>query len=126
MTATGASEDIEVWVSNPNSPISDGKYGGFDGTGEVETQSKATEKALNAIQASSSEFIESWKKACHAVSALFAADNGGEQGGFRLESMKVKLSISASGKISFVGELGGEVAFEAEFKRRDSGISVSH
>lgn len=126
MTGNTTPEDIEVWVSNPNSPISNGRYGGFDETGEVETQSKATEKALNAIQASSSEFVESWKKACHAVSALFAADNGSEQDAFRLESMTVKLSLSASGKISFIGELGGEVAFEAEFKRRDSGISVSH
>ncbi len=121
MTNNTTPNDIEVWVSNPKVVVVNSGSGGFDGTGEVETQSKIVDKALGAIKADSSEFIESWKKAFHAVEALFAADNGAEQqGGFGLESVTAKLSLSASGKVAFVGELGGEIAFEAVFKRRDS------
>jgi hypothetical protein len=111
--------DIEVWISNPNAAVLSPATGGFDGGGEVETQSKAVEKVMEAVKASSSEFLESWKQAFSAVEALFTADqNTGKPGSFGLESVTAKLSLTATGKVCFVGELGGEVAFEAVFKRR--------
>ena len=53
------------------------------------------------------------------VGAVFGADPGTDQTGtFGLESVTAKLSLTASGKVVFVGELGGETAFEAVFTRR--------
>lgn len=119
MTDSSAFDDIEVWISTPNTVVINRERGSFEIAGEVETQSKTVENVLDAVQASSSEFIESWKKAFHAVEALFTADQGADQPGrFGLESVTAKLSLTASGKVCFVGELGGEVAFEAVFKRR--------
>jgi hypothetical protein len=121
MTNSVARDDIEVWISTSKAVVVTRERGGFDGGGEVETQSKTVEKVLDAVKVSSSEFIESWKKASDAVEALFTADEKtGEPSGFGLESVTAKLSLTASGKVCFVGELGGEVAIEAVFKRRST------
>jgi hypothetical protein len=119
MTDSTAPDDIEVWISAPKAVVVDRGPGGFDNGGEVETHSKVIDKVFNTVRGDSSEFIDSWKKAFHAVGAVFAADPGTDQTGpFGLESVTAKLSLTASGKVVFVGELGGEIAFEAVFTRR--------
>jgi hypothetical protein len=119
MSESAGRPDIEVWISNPNAAAISRAPGGFDEGGEVETHSKTVDKVVEAIKGNSSEFIESWKKACSAVEALFTSDaSSAEKGSFGLESVTAKLSLTASGKVCFVGELGGEIAFEAVFKRR--------
>lgn len=119
MSESAGRPDIEVWISNPNVAAFSHAPGGFDVGREVETQSKTVDKVFEAIKVNSSEFIESWKKAFSAVEALFTTDSASaQQGAFGLESVTAKLSLTASGKVCFVGELGGEIAFEAVFKRR--------
>jgi hypothetical protein len=119
MTDNNATEPFEVWISNPKAAVLISDRGGFVASDEVETQSKAVDKVLDVVQGSASEFIDSWQKAFRAVQEVFTADEAKDQsGGFGLESVTVKLSLTASGKVCFVGELGGEVAFEAAFKRR--------
>jgi hypothetical protein len=118
MTDTVTPGEIEVLISAPKAVTVDRRFGGFDEGDEVEIQSKIIDKALAAVRVDSAEFIESWKKAFHAVAAVFAADPETDQPGrFRLESVTAKLSLTASGTVCFVGELGGEIAFEAQFKR---------
>lgn len=118
MTNNVPAEDIEVWVTGPR-PMQVGRTpGGFDETGEVETQSKIVDKALDVVRVDSSVFIDSWQKTSRAVQALFEEDNQTDKrGGFVLDSVTARLSLSASGKVAFIGELGGEIAFEAVFKR---------
>lgn len=108
------SEEVEVLVSNLSSPA--GPAIGFGESGEVEQHSKRVKEIIE--KADPSEFFESWQKAVRAVAAVFKQDEGEEDSDFELESIKAKLSLSASGKVAFVGEFGGQVAFEATFKRK--------
>jgi hypothetical protein len=108
--------EIEVWISAP--PGAAGLTSGRPtGSTEVKTHSKHLDKALDAIRADSKEFVGSWQKTIDAVKAMFATAGAGQAGSFELDSMTVKLSLTATGKVVFVGELGGEIAFEAVFKR---------
>jgi hypothetical protein len=119
MTTNDPSEGIEVWISAPRTGTLTQRATGFEANDEVETHSKAVDKVIDAVKVNSQEFLESWKKAFQAVEALFVADGGsGAQSTFVLDSVTARLSLTATGKVAFVGELGGEIAFEAQFKRR--------
>jgi hypothetical protein len=119
MTKDSGSEEIEVWIGNPGRIVMGTAVGGFDDGDEVEMHAKVIGKAVDAIRANTQEFIESWKTAFNAIEAVFATDQGpGMSSAFMLDSVTAKLSLTASGKVVFIGELGGEIAFEAQFKRR--------
>jgi hypothetical protein len=62
MTDSTGRADIEVWISNPNALVQNLAPGGFTDGGEVETQSKPVEKVAEAVEANSSEFIESGRR----------------------------------------------------------------
>lgn len=70
------------------------------------------------VDVGSDQFLDSWRRAIHAVSELFTADDDSDSA-FALDSVVAKLSVDASGKVAFLAELKGEVAFEATFKRRE-------
>ena len=92
---------------------------GFGGQDEVQQHARLVEKAIDAVRANSEEFLSSWGEAVRAVQALFVAESNTAPaaGGFRLDTVTAKLSLSAKGKVAFIGELGGELSFEATFKR---------
>ncbi len=119
---------FEVWVSSPaeappgvSSPaeaLPAGGTTGFDTSDEVEQHSKPLALAGGAIQASSAEFLKSWNNVKAAMDAVMSASDHVPTSGFGLESVTAKLTVSATGKVAFVGELGGELSFEVVFKRR--------
>jgi hypothetical protein len=127
MTSEASHPDIEVWVAAPPMLQTDGgtreRFGqsdSFGDTDEVELQSKVLDLwRRRAAKVDPAEFLDSWKKAFKAVEAIFAADSEPDQKSkYVLDSVTAKLSLTASGKVAFVAELSGEVAFEATFKRR--------
>ena len=114
---------IEVWVTTPVSPEMEPPFSGFDESGDVERHANPFSKWREATKVDSGQFLESWTKAFEAVEAIFTAGNSvHQQESFRLESVSAKLSLTASGKVAFVGELGGEVAFEVTFKRHSHNL----
>lgn len=120
MTRNTPSPEIVVWVSNPQAAAEGGGHGGFEPTSEVQTHAAFWKKPQEAIEADPRLFLDTWGQACKAVAALFTEDDAASGAGpFRLETVSAKLALSARGKIAFVGELGGSVAFEAVFKRRE-------
>jgi hypothetical protein len=110
--------EITVWVSEVHStPLLRGSGGpsktGFGTDDEVELQAKVPEKLQEAVRASSEVFLSTWKDARKTVEALFAEDHSQDEdptkqpGRFVLDEVTAKLTLSASGKVAFVGELGG-------------------
>ncbi len=109
--------NIDVLVSVVEPIASDGED--YGNTQEVEQHAKPRiAVAQAAIKVPTEEFVGTWRKAIDAVEAVFAADDEREKSpGLQLESITAKLSITANGKVAFIGQLGGEVAFEAVFRR---------
>ncbi|TWP36102.1 Pepco domain-containing protein [Leekyejoonella antrihumi] len=127
MTTQASQPDIEVWVAAPpmlqaedNPGEGYGQSDSFGNADEVELQSKVLDLwKRRAARVDPAEFLDSWKKAFQAVEAIFTADSEPNQKSkYVLDSVTAKLSLTASGKVAFVAELSGEVAFEATFKRR--------
>jgi hypothetical protein len=118
MTNDGA--PLEVWIAIPGALGTDEAPGvGFADSNEVEQQARRLAGRLgDAVTVDSGEFLASWQKAVKAVEAVFAANDGSSGTTFWLESVTARLSLTAKGKVAFIAELGGEVAFEATFKRR--------
>jgi hypothetical protein len=116
VTTPNPASNIEVWISTPPGIISSTVADSFGGA-EVEQQSKPLDKAKDALKVNSEEFISSWRSAYTAVESVFATDKETSTSSFKLDSVTARLSLSASGKVAFIGELGGELSFEATFKR---------
>jgi|GEM_PF-7122077 len=119
MSKSKNKSEIEVWVSVPSGTSQEGDLATRP-TEEVETHSKAKDRIDSAVKADSEVFLSSWRATYQAVESVFASeDKVGKSGGFSLYSVTARLSLTAKGRVVFVGELGGEVSFEATFRRKD-------
>lgn len=119
MSAPTVPSDLEILVSSQAvvAEVVTSTSTGFDPSDEAE-QHALFRKLRDVTSVDPGTFLDSWRKAFRAVEAVFTADEqSAQKGPFVLESVTAKLSLTASGKVAFVGELGGEVAFEACFRR---------
>ncbi len=119
--------DIEVWIIDPRGAGEEGEDFALPTPrppGEVEEHAWFGKKRgeSDPRKVDSQEFLDSWRQTFKTIQAVFEADEAKPRpdNAFALESVTAKLSISAKGKVAFIGELGGEVSFEACFSRRSS------
>jgi len=116
--------DIEVWIIDSSGALEDDDD--FSPpvpspAGEVERQASwGWRKPSGVKKVDPQEFLDSWQATFKTIQSIFQADDARPkpENPFVLESITAKLSISAKGKVVFVGELGGEVSFEACYQRR--------
>lgn len=116
--------DIEVWILDPKGMSKDDD----DFSPPAATPSREVEQHASWGRRRSSvvrkvdpqEFLDSWQATFKTIQSIFEADDARPkpENPFVLESITAKLSLSATGKVVFIGELGGEVSFEACYQRR--------